>query len=360
MNKKKVAMLTWHYYANFGSALQAYALQSQLKALGYAPVLIDYRNRKYGTVSASRERLAYLLGKLFPARFAYPFIRFRKEKLTLSHLVQDESRLPSVVRSFDAVVCGSDQIWAPSVLNPVYLLEFVPDDIPKISYAASVGLDDIPDEQTELYRRALSRFAKVSVREKMGAALLERKCGITAQTVLDPTLLVDAAQWTALEAKRRNSEPYVFCYFLNKDHAYERAVRQYARACGLTIVGCSANPADASWMDMPSPKAGPCEFLSLIHHATCVFTDSYHGTIFSLLYHKPFVTFERFLPTDALCQNSRIIQLADAFGIGSRIVRVTEDTELVIADYDYEVFERTLEGLRKQSVDYLTEALECC
>ncbi len=256
------------------------------------------------------------------------------------------------------VVCGSDQIWAPNVFNPVYMLDFVPDDIPKISYAASIGLNEIPDDLVGTYQKLLSRFQSISVREKQGAQLLDQRCGIKSEVVLDPTLLVNADHWKKLEKKINRKDKYIFCYFLNKHHRYKGAVQAYTKRRGIAVIGCSANPEDASWMTILGNDIGPCEFLWLIHHAEAVFTDSYHGTIFSLLYHKPFVTFERFESSDKICQNSRIYQLDDHFCLSQRIIRVTHDTEIVIDDFDYDMFERRLCELRKSSMEFLKRALE--
>lgn len=360
MKKKKVAIFTWHYYPNFGSNLQAYSLYQQLKKLGYDPVIVDYRNKKYGVISPLREWVEFFLEKLFPRKFIYPFNTFRKEHLKLTYLVQDEEKLFKTIQKVNAVICGSDQIWAPSVLNTVYLLDFVPSPIPKISYAASIGLNDIPKNMVDTYCRLLSRFSSISVRERVGAELLYEKCGVLAKTVLDPTFLTNVSSWIELEVDAGVYEKYIFCYFLKKDNTYRNAVQKFAQKRGLKIIGCSANIDDYLWMEELSKKLGPCEFLWLIHHSEGVFTDSYHGTIFSLLYHKNFLTFERFDTTDPLCQNSRIYQLAGDFGISEHIVRVTDNTILDFPEYDYNLFEKQLSILRKESLLYLNDALECC
>ena len=161
-----------------------------------------------------------------------------------------------------------------------------------------------------------------------------------------------------MEKKVKGKNKFIFCYFLNKDHRYKQSVRKYAKKKGVEVIGCSANPEDTSWMTVLGNEIGPCEFLWLIHHAEAVFTDSYHGTIFSLLYHKPFITFERFENTDKICQNSRIYQLDDYFNLTQRIIKVEEETELIIGGFDYDIFEQRLCELRKSSLEFLRKALE--
>ena len=115
MRKQKIAILTWHYYPNFGSALQAYALQEQLKALGYSVRILDYRNARYGKVSSVKNRIKALLAHAAPGRFSYPFLSFQEDCLDLTRTTQNAADLPLMAKHFDAVVCGSDQIWAPNI-----------------------------------------------------------------------------------------------------------------------------------------------------------------------------------------------------------------------------------------------------
>lgn len=366
MKKKNIGIMTWHYYPNFGSALQSFALQSVIAELGYDTKIINYRNLKYGKQNRVKDVCRYVLDIIFRKtgflvdKFCYPFIRFHYQFLKQTKLIQDESKLPKVCKMFDAVVCGSDQIWAPNVFNSVYMLDFVPNTIKKVSYAASIGLNDIPDELVNSYKKLLSNFCMISVRERLGAEIIKEKCGITASVVLDPTLLMDANKWSRLENAPKNlgDERYVFCYFLKHDHNYAESVRRFAKKHGYRILGYTINHDDCSWMDKKIEKIGPCEFLWLIHNAAVVITDSYHGTIFSLLYHKDFITLERFESADVICQNSRIYQLKDYFGLDNQIVKVDASSEFVINKVNYDIFENQLTQLRKASVEYLMSALE--
>ena len=357
-----IAILTWHYYTNYGSVLQAYALQEFLIEQGYNVTVLDYRKPEYNGCRLSRmlrrHKLLYkYFCQLFNRKKAYSFYRFICEKLHMSTEIMYANALEKEIQKHNAIIVGSDQIWAPNVFNPVYMLDFVPDDILKISYAASIGLNQIPDDLISTYQKLLSRFHAISVREKQGAQLLDQRCGIKSEVVLDPTLLVNIDHWKQLEKKVKRNDKYIFCYFLNKNHRYKESVQEYAKKKDIEVIGCSANSEDASWMTVLGNEIGPCEFLWLIHHAEAVFTDSYHGTIFSLLYHKPFITFERFANTDKICQNSRIYQLDDHFNLARRIIKI-EDTELIIEDYDYDMFEHRLDVLRKSSLEFLRKALE--
>lgn len=358
MNKKKVGIVTWHYYNNFGSALQAYALQQSVIALGYDCNIINYRDDKFGKYSGLKNRLMEALDKSRTlSNFKFPFVTFQFKYLKQTTIIRKIGKLQEISKKYEVVICGSDQIWAPNVFNPVYMLNFVPEGVRKISYAASIGLNNIPDELVVIYQKLLSDFHSVSVREKAGGQLLKDKCSIEADIVLDPTLLIDISHWNELESDFNTHEKYVFCYFLNENHRYREVVKRFSKEKGVKIIGHSANGGDAKWMNLVD-RIGPNEFLSLIHHAEAVFTDSYHGTIFSLLYHKPFLTFERFKESDKECQNSRIHQLNDYFNITNRIVQAEHCGTAEIPYYDYDMFESKLHDLRRIAIEYLCEALE--
>lgn len=363
--KKKVGIITWHYFPNFGSALQAYALQRTVWTLGYNAVILNYRDKKYGSCRETKLYLQSVLhglaskANLLSVRFSYPFQHFQQVYLQQTRLVQNPDDLTAAIRDFHTIVCGSDQIWAPNVLNPVYLLNFVPDEIKKVSYAASIGLNAIPDSLVPQYRNTLRRFHAVSVRESAGADLIRDTCDISAKVVLDPTLLLGVDAWKTLEhpIKSLPKGRFVFCYFLKRDHDYASGVREFAQKEGLQVIGCSVNADDERWMTRRLKNIGPCEFLWLIHNADAVITDSYHGTIFSLLYHKPFITIERFLNSDGICQNSRIYQLRTYFDLGRQIIPQDEPDPWEIEDVDYLDFERKLQLLRSDSIHFLQNAL---
>ena len=358
---KKIGMITWHYYNNFGSALQAYALQQAIKSLGYDCQIINYRDRKFGNTHFVKIKMMALISKLkIMKQYCFPFIEFQEKYLSQSKVFQDPNRLGNVSKIYDAVVCGSDQIWAPNVFDPVYMLQFVPEQTKKISYAASVGLNDIPEHLIKEYNKLLQRFSSISVREKQGGDLLKEKCSIDSELVLDPTLLIPFDHWEKIEhgISISKNKPFIFCYFLNHEHKYKESVEKYAKQAHVEIIGVSSNQNDGVWMNILPNNIGPREFLWLIHNAEAVFTDSYHGTIFSLIYHKDFVTFERFDASDEICQNSRISQLADYFNIGNRIINIKQTESISIKEVDYFEFERELTKYRELSITFLREALE--
>lgn len=357
MRKKRVGIITWHYYPNFGSCLQSYGLQCLVKELGYKPQIINYRNKKYGNVNALKLKIRYYFRFLFKHRD--PFLEFHYKYLFQTKLVQDEGKLKFFSRKFYAVICGSDQIWAPNVLNSIYLLSFVEGGKKKIAYAASIGLNYIPIELDDVYKILLTRFYRISLREESGALLLYRKYEINANVVLDPTFILHAEHWRRLEIRANNCpQKFVFVYFLNSNNNYKESVVHCVKSFDdeIEIVGISANNLNAQWMKQLT-GIGPREFLWLIDNAEAVITDSYHGTIFSLLFHKIFLTIKRFDDDSPICQNSRIYQLNKYFSLEKNICDINRPMEFN-REFDYQEFERRLKVLRKKSIDFLREALE--
>lgn len=365
--KKRIGILTWHYFLNFGSALQAYALKSTINGLGHRAEIINYRSPKHGNppywkdlgriaVSKIFSKKGFLLGR----QITYPFLRFHYDYLGLRKASVSMDWLKNQTKKYDCVVCGSDQIWAPNVLDKVYLLDFVPNKTKKVSYAASIGLNSIPKDLEDVYCTALQTFEAVSVREAKGQELLSTYCGIRSQVVLDPTLLVSADQWVQLERCPEElslelDKPYVLCYFLNRENTYREQVEKYAKEKGFALVGYSLKEEDHTWMQDITGKIGPSEFLWLVRHAQTVITDSYHGTIFSLLYHKNFLTLKRFRSDDPICQNSRIEQLNTYFSISDHFA--SNGDSLHDKEIDYNKFEEKLTKLREESINYLKKAL---
>lgn len=362
MFNKKIGILTWHYFHNFGSVLQAYALQKTIKGLGYQVEIINYRKTEYNGKNMVRKmennpHIFYLVCKICGRYSTYSFSEFARKYLNQTKPYFETEKLKKCL-NYSSIVVGSDQIWAPNVFDPVYMLNFVDSaTIKKISYAASIGLNNIPVDLRNEYSRLLSDFSHISVREKDGADLLKRICNVNAEVVLDPTLLLDVKDYTALEKPVKNiNKPYAFCYFLNADNNYKKKVEDFCNKKNLKIIGVSANIRDSEWMLLLNRIVGPSEFLWLIHNSDVVFTDSYHGTIFSLLYGKLFYTFMRFTNDDPVCQNSRIRQLENLFNIEDLVIE-NGSTIDERKSMNYDRFKVLLDKYKNKSIEYIKEAL---
>ena len=360
----KVGIVTWHYYWNFGSGLQAFALQKLISSMGYDVNIINYRNPKFGKHIKWKVLVKYLLhntvgliNKKIYDKTLQGVNNYHKRYLRQTRCFYEPEQIIEITKGYSILVYGSDQIWAPNVYNPIYMGVYIPEGIQKISYAASIGLNDIPDKLVGVYQQNLSSYKAVSVREDEGKELLKNKCGIDATVVLDPTLMISESVYRKMKKSVKGIKgKYIYCYFLNKDHQYRVIVERYAREHNLQIVGSSDRVEDSEWMNRLT-NIGADQFLWLIDNAETIFTDSYHGSIFSLLFHKNLWTFVRFNENSPICQNSRIRQLQNNFGIEHRIISsndIIDDSKVI----DYIYFEKRLSELRADSYLFLKNALK--
>lgn len=366
---KKVGIITWHYCNNYGSFFQVYALEKHLESIGYAAEVINYRKPGNSTAKKAVKRIIYLLERRSPNRFVlllrkifgsseifgFKFWSARNRMLKRTRLIINRDELERTARDYYAIICGSDQIWAPRGLDPVYMLDFVPDGVKRISYAASIGFNYIPDEMKATYKKYVSRLDSVSVREDVGAKLLEDCSGICAETVLDPTFLVERDVWESIATETMDDVSFIFCYFLNANHEYKSTVLAAAKELNCKIIGVSANKNDSEWLDVDNDIT-PEEFLERIKKATLIFTDSFHGTALSLIMNKEFFVFERFSEKDPANQNSRIYSILKKAGASDRIVSASGNANLK-KKLDYERTNAMIETERRKSKAFLKKAL---
>lgn len=372
----KLGGLTWWRY-NYGSILQAYALQTQLNSYDN----VDYEIIcQYGKKVASADNLKQKLKKLGirkTARRAFwkfglkklrlrneKIQRFMDEKLIVSERDYLDGDLSSANEIYDGFVCGSDQIWNPELveLDSIYWLRFAEKGKKKIAYAPSVGVKTFTPSQKETVRENLSGFTAVSSREESGTKAIREAMGDdSCVTVLDPTLMVDRELWDGMCAPRKYGEPYLFVYMLRGTKAQRKLAEDFAREHGLKIVTMpfldneKISVYDFKFGDYKLWDADPAEFISAIRYADYVITDSFHSMVFSCLYHRPFFVF----PKIGKAQLNRLVGLMEAFNIKSRMINEKmEASELdAFREIDWDSFEEILSRKRKFSRAFLERAI---
>lgn len=380
----KVGLSVCYDTKNFGSQLQVLATIKKIEELGYETAIIRYKKKitpafvvqqvprlfnsyfitnKIKAIQKNREIKKhpdiYALVKTRNARFD----RFVKEHFTnLSKLyVGWENLTEGAKKNYDAFLCGSDQLWLPSNLEShFYTLEFAPDNKPKIAYATSFGVIQIPNRQKKATAKYLNRFQHLSTRELAGQKIIQELTGKKASVVCDPTLLFDAKCWVQMLPERKVvEEPYVFCYFLGTNEEHRKAADEFKRKTGLKLVTCpyldNFVETDQQFGDIQMFDMDAADFVNLIRHAEYILTDSFHGSVFSILHHKKFMTFNRFT-AGANSRNSRIDSLCTLLGLSER--RFNGDVMDVEKDVDYLGVEERLSKLRADSIKYLETALK--
>lgn len=321
----KVGIITMAYRSqNYGGILQAYALARCLKNFGCPCEIIryDYSSGEKERTALERwrqaslsERISKVLRNLknLPANCAVKignrlnrghfsersraFAEFHQHSMPYSEGVFSYKTIENCVPDYDLFITGSDQVWNQGWINEIFLLDFVPPGKEKISYAASIAQNEIPAAQGEKLRASLKSFQAVSVREEQAAEQLAA-LNIGSELVLDPTLLLSCDEWEELCSPRVVGGSYLFCYFLGNNPVMRGLAAEFAKKHRLKIVTLphllgDFRLCDIGFGDQKLYAVSPADFLSLVRHADYIFTDSFHGCIFSFLYKKQFFAFDR-------------------------------------------------------------------
>ena len=291
------------------------------------------------------------------------FSDFAENVIPHGEKVYDATSIHGCVADYDAFITGSDQVWNFTWYNPEFFLDFVPSDKIKMSYAASIAMDGLTDAQKEIFQNSLKDYKAVSVREKSAIPLLEGLSPVAVESVLDPTLLLDRSDWEKICSDRIIDEEYLFCYFLGENTKARRLAERFAKQNHLKLVNI---PHASGWVKLEDRKFGdvklfdatPNDFISLIKHAKYVFTDSFHAAVFSHIYQKQYVIFNRNKSGE---MSSRIQDITELFGSQARFCydASRENLQYIksLADIDYSGTTSEFERIKRQSVEYLERNL---
>ena len=343
---KKIAIVTIESN-NFGNRLQNLALQEILELLGCSVNTIIRYNEMHdpGCVSKRIRRFIQTLAQTKIAKFR----AFNKRIKWSKFCATADMISQNVVNNYDFFITGSDQVWNPhyNFVGTSDLLAFAKPE-QRISYAASFGVDEIPDEKKKVYTENLSQFKALSVREKKGAEIVKELTGREAQIVLDPTMLLTSEQWSKVERKSKFTPKnrYVLVYSLGeKSTDFKNSIKHYANEMEIFDI----RTIQKNGREIP---VGPAEFLYLIHNAELILTDSFHASVFSILYQKRFITYKR----PGIDMSSRIVSLANYIGAKDKL---DGDNNLDCSNgLDYVLVDQLIEREREKSIDFLKKALE--
>ena len=304
----KIGVLTFHGSYNYGSVLQAYALQTYIEKLALQTgirceyEILNYRPAEQKKLYAKPQlssvrnlvkRLMYepYRGKLDEQ--GRKFETFISQYLNTTREFTDSEVLPSITEKYDVLLAGSDQIWNVRAKDFTYGYLFEGCTPHKVSYAASLGPLEIDWSlyDQERYVSDLKEFNRISVREEKSRNQLHKICPeLSCETHIDPTLLLDAQDWRALSSGMNvNDGNYILFYCLEPKAEHLKVAELLSQKTGLPVVATRyRGKADYFNHFMKLYNAGPCDFISLVDHAAIVLTSSFHGTAFSLLFQKPF------------------------------------------------------------------------
>lgn len=372
---KTIGIITYHHYYNYGTMLQALALQEKVEQLGYQAELIDFKQdnslsryemlklrikrmpvyikerKKYRVLADSREKIKEK-NELFE-QFYKTYLHVGKKKYTTTQQLMEN---PPV---YDGYVVGSDQTWNPFVANSpeAFFLPFVENKSKKGSYGPSLAVKSLSDEKEKEYRKKLSNFSFLSCREQDGAQLLSRITQKEVKCVLDPTLLLSAKEWGKYCEYEIPKEPYILVYFLGEKSEHRRAVEKIQKLTNWKIISLPAAYLEMENNDYKKVWGGPKEFLSLIRGAALICTDSFHGTMFSINFQRNFFSFCKSSDSEESSENSRLYSALNIFGLSNRIIHNMDNLTAEDISIDYKNVIPILEEQRRDSIEYLENML---
>lgn len=359
MEKKKIGVITFHNYNNYGAILQSYALQECIRRLGGEPEIIDYTcDYICNPFQLKRLKNKGLFNYIYGA-IGYICYLPRKKKcdafrkrMTYSEPVTAET-IAAMDGRYDVFVSGSDQVWDWHLtdFDRAYFLNFVTRG-KKCSYAASIGEHLPAEEYREEYSGLLSTFDRILMRESYGADVVEQLTGSRPDCACDPTLLFSGEEWEPLMAEPKKRKPYILVYQLGVDPSFVSFVKRLKKKTGLSVVYVPF-PLVGALGCRPQIAAGPMEWLRLFKDAQYVVTDSFHGAVFSILFHKPF-----FVRVDGHHKNRRVEELLTRLRLTDRIIRGDLEDEMLTAEMDYTFADQELQAMREDSLQKLAEIME--
>lgn len=323
----KVGIITFHHSLNCGAMLQAWALQTYLRKHGLDAEIVNYGKIGWPCKYYLRcDSLRHFIGSFYNGFFTFfksfgietcrrhLYRRFLRDQMALGNSVKKGE---VGKRGYTHLVVGSDQVWHP-VINEgdgTYFLANVPDGVKRISYAPSFGVDEFEPELERKMAGWLARFDALSVREPQGARIVKRLCGREATVVCDPTLLLGRVEYETIERRPRFGLPekYIAVYTICGHPWAENAAIELGKKMVLPVVHLPGGQL-ARWYLPGKPKRvtalGPAEWLWFIHHAEYVVTNSFHGTVFSLMFHKPFT-----VALNGRASDARMLSLLEGVGL---------------------------------------------
>ena len=375
---KSVGIITMHKVWNAGSALQAYALQRVIEDFGYDAQLIDYEypNVEHRAFANNVKEVNTLdiwgVIKLLVQKIKTKFIRHKHSELYSSFYnkyfhctdkaYNSRKSLFDNVPEFDIYVTGSDQVWNPKYIgfDTSYLLDFVPDNAIRISYAASFSSNSIPSFMEGDYARCLSKYKAISVREESGKLLVNKLIGTDSTVCCDPTLLLNKEQWSkvagdsSLQIKKKYILIYIMGYAYDPYPGIYKHINEVVKLLKLPVIFYNSRRGKYKppFGEICINECGPAEFLWLFKNASFVITDSFHGTAFSLNFQKPFISVIKEVENT----DSRVYNLLVSSCATDRAVVCGEDFELnenIIKEPSC----IKLEELREGSLAYLRSQL---
>lgn len=344
MGKLRVRIVTL-ISRNYGNRLQNLALSQVLEELGCDVKTIPVE-KNYKVRIMMKLPIKALLGKINQWELFETYIKYDKD-------IAENLNVDNI----DYFIAGSDQIWNPyfKVTSKREYLYFAKPK-QRISYAASIGIQEYSAELMDKYRDELGKFSSISVREDTAIDIVKTMCGKEDLLVLDPVMLLDRKRWDEILRKHHTKEktrPYIAVYFLGElDNPCAIEVIDYAKRRGYSVMNILQES-----RKRPG-SIGPLDFVNIIRNSEMVLTDSFHATVFSIIYHKKFIVVNRNFEASSGDMSARITSLLKMVKMEKRFVHKVEELQEVISECSFIGVDEIIENEREISMDFLRKAMD--
>lgn len=357
----RIGIVTQTLANNYGGILQNYALQQYLKKIGHEPVTIDFKMPPIGYAPYLAAFIKAAVAYIIPLK-RRPFPRrdinrrnqrneiFVNENISKTRLVENYTSELIDEYQFDAIIVGSDQVWRPEYnysLEDMFLRFAEKSHVVKLAYAASFGVDywEFTDEQTKVCRELCQQFQSISVRENSGVGLCKKYLNVEAVEMIDPTMLLFKDEYEQLcNGVSVISGNVLAAYVLDLNKEKQDFIREFANTNGLDPVIFRADLNSSLTIE---------EWISMFRDAKYVITDSFHGTVFSIVFNKSFISF-----SNSIRGGSRFRSFLEKFSLTDRMVD-TFTSVPVLKEIDWNEVNKRVDKMRADAYTYLTSNLKC-
>lgn len=369
-NVKKAIIFTYCRSYNFGANLQGYSLQRFIRELGWDCKVIDIRTpEQIDNRVPYRKDLKGLLLNVFTRLNQSKLMLGRRRFNAYHYDLEERIKLPCIGEEpdmealnenppeADVYISGSDQVFSPSLLSRLYFLDFEAQGVRYISYAASVGVDWIPETVQPIIATYLKRFCAISVREEQASRAIQPLVQMPVQIHVDPVVLTSRENWEQEETpyEAMIGKKYILAYFLYRPKGMNRYLKELHKKTGFPVVLIDTSAFRNIYHQTLILDAGPREFLWLIHNAEMVVTSSFHGTMFSLIYRKDFAVFNNLLAP------ARIDHVLKLFGVSRHglLEGCSAQLELLrMTNEEKGIIQKVIERETRRSREFLLSSME--
>ncbi len=365
---------------NYGGLLQAYALNRAIDELGFSSEILNYvQNRNSYRLNrflnlGIRRTIEYFRNKVITVaeyrkrpelgrciRIRNQCLHEFETEIPHSGVVSDND-ISSVAGQYSILVCGSDQIWNPGLWSPVMFLDIPGFSGRRFSYAASIGRSMLTDKEKNFVSRYIGALDAISVRETSAANLIQAITDKAVKVVLDPIFLLGSDKWLQFAKKPENvPDEFVFSFFLGSNKGVKKKI--YEIYNGVTPIitiphlQTGYKEEDEVYSDIQLYKIGPREWVWMILNAEMVFTDSFHGTAFSVNLGREFCCFPKGKSNDSQSINSRLLDLLRIFRLEERYICNLENFEKATNPIDKKFVNSVICEKKRESFEFLNTSL---